>query len=371
MKCKNCGEEIPEGYVYCKCCGTEVQLVPDYNLLDEDILSGIIQKEANAAQNAGELGEEKREKRRKSRFIWGGICVVLLIAVLTLFFLYRHIQEKNANSYAYQYHTAEEYIAKKDYGNARRYLERALELKPGDADARNRLLELYLAGHEEEAAVSLLEEMISEDKSDKQAVRTLIGLYDEREEYDKILELCETVKSGRMLDLFEDYLVDQPKFSKISGTYGKPIKISILAEQGYDVFYSTDGSEPDEHGKPYRESISLEQEGTTQIKAVTRNEKGIYSQIVTATYTIRYEAPDMPNVTPAGGTYSEPQMIHVSVPEDCTAYYTWDGSDPTRESARYTGTLEMPQGNHVLSVILVNSSGLESCIYRMNYIYMP
>ena len=34
MKCKKCGAEIPQGYVYCNICGTEVQLVPDYNLLD-------------------------------------------------------------------------------------------------------------------------------------------------------------------------------------------------------------------------------------------------------------------------------------------------------------------------------------------------
>ena len=107
------------------------------------------------------------------------------------------------------------------------------------------------------------------------------------------------------------------------------------------------------------------------ITAVARNEKGIYSEPVTAEYTIRYEPPDMPSVIPAGGTYSEPQTITIQVPSDCTAYYTWDGSDPSKESFRYTGPIEMPMGNQVLSVILINSVGLESRIYRVNYVYMP
>ena len=79
----------------------------------------------------------------------------------------------------------------------------------------------------------------------------------------------------------------------------------------------------------------------------------------------------MPNVMPSGGTYTEPQMITIQMPFDCTAYYTWDGSDPTEASMKYTGPLEMPQGNQVLSVILVNSVGLKSSVYRVNYVYMP
>ena len=51
--------------------------------------------------------------------------------------------------------------------------------------------------------------------------------------------------------------------------------------------------------------------------------------------------------------------------------FTWDGSDPVKGSVKYTGPLEMPPGNQVLSVILINSVGLRSCVYRVNYIYMP
>ena len=50
MKCAHCGNEIPPGSVYCKHCGKAAQIVPDYNLLEDDVLPQIL--------------EEKEKKRR-------------------------------------------------------------------------------------------------------------------------------------------------------------------------------------------------------------------------------------------------------------------------------------------------------------------
>ena len=46
MKCRNCGYEIPSGELYCKRCGEEVRIVPDYNPLD-DMLSAQIKVSIN------------------------------------------------------------------------------------------------------------------------------------------------------------------------------------------------------------------------------------------------------------------------------------------------------------------------------------
>jgi len=50
----------------------------------------------------------------------------------------------------------------------------------------------------------------------------LISIYAADEEYEKIQQLAERVKSMEVLELFEDYLVGQPGFSQISGTYTNP-----------------------------------------------------------------------------------------------------------------------------------------------------
>ena len=52
MKCKNCGYEIPAGELYCKRCGEEVRIVPDYNPLD-DMLTQQIKVSINGDEPAG------------------------------------------------------------------------------------------------------------------------------------------------------------------------------------------------------------------------------------------------------------------------------------------------------------------------------
>ncbi len=190
MKCKKCGAEIPAGYVYCSVCGNEVQLVPDYNLLDEDVLGSIIKGEAKTEG----VSFGSRKKKRVNGFIWGGICVVLLSAVLTLFFVFREIQERHRNTYDYQYQTAEEHFLAGNFADAVLYYKQSLEFKPKDRKARERLLEIYLETEEDQAAVLVLQEFISENKKDKKSIQKLIDLYDKNKEYSKILSLCEEVK---------------------------------------------------------------------------------------------------------------------------------------------------------------------------------
>ena len=42
MKCSKCGAEIKSGSVYCGSCGEAVQMVPDYNLLEDDFFVSIL-----------------------------------------------------------------------------------------------------------------------------------------------------------------------------------------------------------------------------------------------------------------------------------------------------------------------------------------
>ena len=38
MKCPNCGSELEPGKIYCEHCGHEIQIVPDYDPLDEVLI---------------------------------------------------------------------------------------------------------------------------------------------------------------------------------------------------------------------------------------------------------------------------------------------------------------------------------------------
>ena len=123
---------------------------------------------------------------------------------------------------------------------------------------------------------------------DETNCKKLIAIYDSQKNYDKIRELCEEVRGSSLLDLFEDYLVDQPSFSRISGTYTDKQQIEITSSKGYDIYYTTDGSDPTVSGQLYRGELNLKN-GTSLVSAVTKSPKGIYSEVVKALYTIRKE----------------------------------------------------------------------------------
>jgi len=63
MKCRYCKAEIPEGELYCKKCGREVQIVPDYNPLEE-MLTAQIQLDGNEQES--EFDQYINQKRRNN-----------------------------------------------------------------------------------------------------------------------------------------------------------------------------------------------------------------------------------------------------------------------------------------------------------------
>ncbi len=207
MECKKCGAKIPQGNVYCSVCGNEVQLVPDYNFLDEDVLGNLAQGKAQTEETlpAEQPIKQKTAGKRKKITVWGVIFVVILAASLTLLLVYQDIKKKNENSYTFQYQKAEECMEAEEWEDAVSYLKRALEIKKNDRRARERLLEIYLEREDMASALPILEGFAREGKIDRADVKILIGIYSDKEEYDKILDLYEEAGYGEWSDLFEDY----------------------------------------------------------------------------------------------------------------------------------------------------------------------
>ena len=71
MKCRYCKAEIPEGELYCKKCGREVQIVPDYNPLEE-MLTAQIQLDGNEQESELEFWQRWALKMVRSAKLWSG-----------------------------------------------------------------------------------------------------------------------------------------------------------------------------------------------------------------------------------------------------------------------------------------------------------
>jgi hypothetical protein len=164
----------------------------------------------------------------------------------------------------------------------------------------------------------------------------LFGIYKDAGDTDAVLELKEGVTNERILSIFANYSVDAPTLSIKGGTYKSNVKLTISAKKGIEIYYTLDGSDPKENGTRYKSTIEIKGLGMHTVKVVTKNELGVYSNVVTETYIIQYDAPADPVVTPNGGTFDKKNAyIYISVPSGCSAYYTWDRTDPTAESEKY------------------------------------
>lgn len=384
MKCSKCGAEIETGSVFCKKCGEPVQMVPDYNILEDDFLVSLLDEQQNAKQESKTLEEKavKSEKNTSNRVgkestkkqngfaaLWknkkarAGIIAGIIALVILIVFLVLYLT-------SYDHYVAKGKAAdtKEEYTEALTYYNRAI--KKNDAKAKAKILAAndYMKLTEYDKAEELLLSVIEKDSDNVAAYKSLIVLYLTTGSYDKLDFLQAQVTNQKIIDLFNDHLVSAPVFSVDGGKYDDDVIIELHAKTG-KIYYTLDGSDPTEGGILYTEPFTLK-EGTTTVQAVCEDGEKV-SEVIAKRYKISYADPEAPVVIPAGGSFTTPTTITVEVPEGASVYYTWDGTTPTQSSAKYTAPIDMLEGNNILSLLLVDKHGKTSSVSEYNYKYIP
>ena len=398
MKCRYCKSEIPEGELYCKKCGHEVQIVPDYNPLEE-MLTAQIQLDGNeqgseldqyiqnrrnnnrtgqsAGRNTGSTGrmltEKERRKRqsakaarkkalrRKRRIVLLIMAAIVVLAGAGFYVVYQ-------NSYNGIMKKAQKAAQSKDYTTAESYFKQAISKNAKKADAYTGLADVYLSQDKTDEGTTLFEEAVSKQSGNVELYKACMDFYLKSDQNMEIPELLDSV-SDSMLEKLSDYVVDEPKFSlEDSTTYDDVQKLLLTADKD-TIYYTTDGTDPDLTSTKYTSEGIQISEGETTIKAIAVNKKGVPSSISKKIYTVEFPVEDAPAVSPSTGQYDEAVQIEVKVPDGYTAYYTTDGTDPTTASTKYTGPIDMPKGETLFKVVLVNGKGRMSGITTRNYMY--
>lgn len=160
--------------------------------------------------------------------------------------------------------------------------------------------------------------------------------------------------------------LSRPGFSLPGGEYSYYISVELTSEEGGSIYYTLDGSTPDEESQIYEAPIELE-EGTTVIRSFVMDENGNSSDIASEVYTVEFGAPDKPTIFPDSGDYTGERYVRILVPDRCVAYYTLDGSDPTESSEIYTGEFLMPEGTTTVRVVIQDENGALSEISTVVY----
>lgn len=348
MKCPNCGEEMADGTLYCEHCGEDIHIVPDFEPeLEQNIqqiISGIMNEldEPQSKGNEVEPSHPKAKKRIKWLILATLAALVIGAAVGMGVWVYLY------NSEEYQVTKAVQCVASEDYDNAIAHYNRALELDEDNIELQFSLAEVYLLKNNKIEYEYLLREITrNEDATTEQLDRAygrLIAIYRAREDYQTINELILGSGNEELISMYQNYIANPPEFSVIEGDYTSIQPLKLTAMGTGSIYYTLDGSDPDESSTLYTMPIILEN-GNYVVKAIFINENGIVSEIVQKEYYIDYDVIPAPEVSIVSGEYNLPQYIEVlNVDSEEEVYYTTDGTDPTYSSNVYIGPIPMPLG---------------------------
>lgn len=382
MKCSKCGAELKEGYLYCEQCGEDVHIVPDFepeieysiHKTLESIVKDVAQEDKDAALETEKAEKPEKPGRRSRSEQWRNKFLILicciLVCIIVIVAAAGGIKRYHYNSLDYQLKQAYACISQGETEEATVYYERALELNGQDAALRMELAEIYRSLGEKEKYIELLntvaESSYASEEQVERAYNKMISAYDAEGRYQEINELLETCRDVNVVNANQGYMAKTPEFSYQEGTYAEVVPLKLSSNASGNIYYTMDGSEPDENSEIYTTPIFLET-GDYVISAVFVNEYGIRSDIVRKSYHIDVIRPAAPEVQVYSGEYTTPMMIRVEVPEGCKVYYTTDGSVPTDQSARYYGAIPMPLGKSEYKFIMYNEENVSGDVTTREY----
>ena len=377
MKCAKCGAEIKKGHLYCSSCGAEVQIVSAANVLEEELFLDFQRREMSGDaghSKHGQTAPRKISQAQKKKWTAGWIVSVAGVAFLVLLAIACSVgdgQSAKTQAADVSYDQLIRLLAEGDEDGAAQLLADGAFL--GEDSIQTYAWQAWLEGQcqDTDGQLLILKKALAQDPENAYFCQAMIRIFVDQQDFDGLYDFYESCQGSSLEKLFSDYLVEAPQILLPEGVFLETDTLTITAQDGLNIYYTTDGSSPVTDGILYCAPLEFSA-GDYTLSAAACNDKGYYSPVVTCALTVEsHEKPAMPYVTPESGEYQKPQTIYITVPEGCTAYYTWNGQTPTTASARYSGGISMPEGNNVLSVMIIDAYGYESSIQRMNYIYMP
>lgn len=381
MKCPNCGAEMPAGSLYCEQCGEDIHIVPDFEPEVEFNIEQTIQGIAEDILEDESLSENPQDMEEEEGF--GGrrwIFQVILVGILCLAVMTGGVLVFQHNSLRFQLKRAEACVAGGQYDKAVGYYERALELNDGDDDINIKfaLADVYFQKNNKIEYEYILREIAKDAQATSEQVSSaygkLIAIYRAREDYESINELLLASDDEDVMRTYRNYLASAPEFSIAEGYYAELQPLKLSAYGVGKIYYTMDGTLPDENSTVYTTPILLD-DGDYSVCAYFVNEFGVSSEYVTKTYHVEIEELPIPEVSTVSGEYKFPVNIEI-MGDSGEVYYTTDGSEPTLSSTLYAGPIPMPLGKSHFKFIRIDGNRTSSVVDRtfsltMNTEYTP
>ncbi len=143
-----------------------------------------------------------------------------------------------------------------------------------------------------------------------------------------------------------------PTASVASGTYYVEQSVTLSAENGTTIYYTTDGSIPTTESPVYSSAITIPEDTTRTLKAIASAEGFLASDVNTWVYNVTHKL-GPPTATPPAGTYSGATEITLSSSEDANIYYIvtqGPSATPPLPNTPYTGPIKLSPNEHTQTI---------------------
>ena len=160
----------------------------------------------------------------------------------------------------------------------------------------------------------------------------------------------------------------KPTFSPAAGSVEVGTSVTITcADAGATIYYTTDGTTPDETSSVYSSAIAIPNEGLT-LKAIAKAADKDPSAVASANYTVAMQTVATPTFSPMGGSVAAGSEIVISCDTDgATIYYTTDGTEPDETSTVYADGVTVGTSNFTLKAYAVKADMHDSATASANY----
>ncbi len=317
------------------------------------------------------------------------IVAAVLVAVAAIgvvsYFAVTAALNKSKDNYGYYNKLGYEAYDSREYDKAIANFEKALTYDEGkkasdvNINMMLYLFECYKATDADNEAEAILRKVLELDADNENAYGNLVDIYSERKDYEGLYALYTDAlktENSRVMEFFSKYISPAPSATPEGGAFSDDQKIFLTAPEGCKIYYTTDGSDPktSSGSKIFSDRIEAGA-GTTLIKFYSVNEYGFESDVIEAEYTVSYEGPAVPKISPQETTFKQSSKVVVTISnieQGCKVYYTMDGNMPTEYSTEYSKTpIELPAGTTILTVLVVDEHGMTSTAsrtYNVQYI---
>ncbi|MBO5460860.1 MAG: chitobiase/beta-hexosaminidase C-terminal domain-containing protein [Ruminococcus sp.] len=371
MRCANCGANIPEGMMICPDCCTEVQIVPDYNPLDDMLAREVRGSVAGTTRTIN--SDELRRYRRDRNQGYGSSTRVMGQGELDSI---RSEYVRNQNLRRTNYIYTEQNTGRSQRATANLRNTTSIQTRNGMRNQAT-VRQDTEALRRKEAEERKRQQMLRKKKKRQQRIKYICAvlvfiavvagaaalmLY--QNSYEGV------VKKGYNSLSMEEYSAAEKYFNKAAAKDPKKAEAYVGLAEVYarqndldmaeNIYLNAIDSYP-ENVELYKAGIEfyIETEQEDKISGLLDG----CSELVLAELS-EYVA-KAPEFSLEEGSYEEVQQVSLS--GDGKIYYTDDGTEPSEKSNLYKEPILLNEGTVIIKAICINEKGIPSLSTAKTY----